>query len=408
MAKEISRKDSKGRVLKPGEREKTDGGYEYRYTTKNGKRKSVFAKTLAELRDREKQLIHDEEDGLKLDSSKVTVNDIYALWKKIKKGLRENTFLNYQYMYTQYVEDDLGRYKLQDLKKSDVRNFYNKLKETDELRMSTIDGIHTVLHQVLEIAVEDDYIRANPSDNAMKELRRINNTDKKKQKVLSVEQERLFLDFIKSHETFSHWYPIFAVLIGTGLRAGEATGLTWSDIDFEKNIIDVNHTLVYYNREHTCTMAIHPTKTEAGTRIVPMTEEVKSALKLEKRRQEREKIVCQKSIGGYDDFVFLNRFGCVYTFSTLNKAIKRITRECNAEILDNYHCSEEVILIPNFSCHSLRHTFTTRMCESGANMKAIQAILGHSDITTTLNIYTSVTDGMKSDAMKSFTQFVNS
>lgn len=402
-----AKKDSKGRTLKAGEREKPNGGYEYRYTTKTGKRKSLFATNLQDLREKEKNLVYDEKEGINIDLKNVTVNDIYKLWKKVKQGLRDNTFLNYQYMYTQYVEDSLGRCKLQNLKKTDVRSFYIRLKEEDSLSMATIDGIHTVLHQVLDIAVEDGYIRINPSDNAMKEIRRICNADEKKHKVLTKKQEKIFLDYVRTHETYSHWYPIFAVLVGTGMRAGECTGLTWDDIDFENNLIDVNHTLVYYSREHKCTMNIHPTKTDAGMRTIPMTDDVREAFLMERKRQQREKIVCSSSIAGYTDFVFLNRFGTVYNYSTINKAIRRITRDCNAEILDNHRGTEEIVLVPNFSCHSLRHTFTTRMCESGANMKAIQAILGHSDISTTLNIYTSVTGGMKEEAIQSFVNFIN-
>lgn len=79
--------------------------------------------------------------------------------------------------------------------------------------------------------------------------------------------------------------------------------------------------------------------------------------------------------------------------STLNKAIRRITRDCNDEVL--LKDPEATVLLPHFSCHSLRHTFTTRMCEAGVNVKVIQDTLGHADISTTLNIYADVTKDLK-------------
>ena len=100
----------------------------------------------------------------------------------------------------------------------------------------------------------------------------------------------------------------------------------------------------------------------------------------------------------YTDFIFINRFGQAQHQATLNKAIRRIIRDCNDEQF--LHSDEPDVLLPHFSCHSLRHTFTTRMCEAGVNIKVIQDALGHSDISTTLNIYADVTKEMKAEEFK--------
>ena len=194
------------------------------------------------------------------------------------------------------------------------------------------------------------------------------------------------------------WYPIFAVLIGTGLRVGEATGLRWCDIDLEEGIIDVNHTLVYYDHrtegsKRGCYFNINTTKTPAGKRQVPMLDFVKEAFLMEKERQELLDIHCEAVVDGYTDFIFLNRFGQPQHQATLNKAIRRIIRDCNDEQLLKDENAK--VLLPHFSCHSLRHTFTTRMCEAGVNVKVIQDTLGHKDISTTLNIYTDVTKELR-------------
>ena len=195
-------------------------------------------------------------------------------------------------------------------------------------------------------------------------------------------------------------------MVGTGLRVGEITGLRWCDIDLDEGLIDVNHTLVYYKHEvNGCYFSVNTPKTEAGHRTVLMLEFVKEAFMEEKRYQEENGIVCVSKVDGYTDFIFVNRFGMVQHQATLNKAIRRITRDCNdAELLNNPNAE---ILLPHFSCHSLRHTFTTRMCEAGVNVKVIQDTLGHADISTTLNIYADVTKDLKKSEFEGLDDWFN-
>jgi integrase len=97
-----------------------------------------------------------------------------------------------------------------------------------------IDSIHTVLHQVLEMAVEDSYMRNNPSDNALKELKKTQLYRSEKRTGLTIQQQELLLEYLLQPK-YRHWYPIFSVLVGTGMRVGEATGLRWQALDLEMN-----------------------------------------------------------------------------------------------------------------------------------------------------------------------------
>lgn len=124
-----------------------------------------------------------------------------------------------------------------------------------------------------------------------------------------------------------------------------------------------------------------------------MQDYVKEALIRERKYQEYNGIACKQEVDGYTDFIFINRFGKTQNQSTLNKAIRRIIRDCNDEQLLKDENAK--VLLPHFSCHTLRHTFTTRMCEAGVNVKVIQEALGHTDISTTLNIYTDVTKELR-------------
>lgn len=402
------RKDNKGRVLKENETQRKDGTYQYRWRTSDHKRHSVYAPTLEELREKEQKILRDKSDGIRTDAQKVVLNDVYELWVQLKKGLKDNTFQNYKYMYEQFVRDDIGKQKVATLKRSDIRRYYNRLIDERALKIATVDNVHTVLHQVLDIAVEDGYLRNNISDNALKELKQARSLFTEKRKALTIAEQNIFLDYLANNNMYKHWYPIFALMLGSGLRVGEATGLRWEDIDFGNNTISVNHTLVYYNHaENGCYFGVNTPKTRAGERTVPMIESVKQSLLQEKAYQRECGIKCNVRIDGFTNFIFVNRFGNAQHQGTLNKALRRIIRDCNQHIIDNAKCNEELILLPRFSCHTLRYTFTTRLCESGINIKVIQSVLGHSDISTTLDIYADVTKDLKKTEMQTFEDFMN-
>lgn len=405
------RKDSKRRVLKEGEYQRSNGTYEYRWRTESGKRQYLYAKTLEELRDKELEVLRDKSDGIRTVNRNITINDVYDLWRKLKKGLKDNTFSNYQYMYEQFVYDDLGKKKIADIKRSDIRRFYNFLADDLHLKVATIDNVHTVLHQVLDLAVEDEYLRNNPSDNALKELKQSHDFDGERRKALTLEEQKRLIAFLERSEQYNHWLPIITVMLEAGLRVGEATGLRWEDIDLENGLIDINHTLIYYNhRVGGCYFAVNTPKSKAGYRSVPMTSAVKEAFVRERRYQAENGITCDVQIEGYTDFVFINRFGKTQHQGTINKAIRRIIRDCNGEALEMVAAGKmrkkDLVLLPKFSCHSLRHTCATRLCEAGVNMKVVQDVLGHADISTTMNIYTDATKSFKAKEIDRFEEFL--
>lgn len=121
--------------------------------------------------------------------------------------------------------------------------------------------------------------------------------------------------------------------------------------------------------------------------------------------QKECSINCNAVVDGYTDFIFINRFGNTQHQGTLNNALRRIIRDCNYEILDK--ANGKAITLPRFSNHSLRHTFTTRMCEAGVNIKAMQEILGHADAETTMDIYAEATKDLKRSEMISFQDHFN-
>lgn len=405
---EKRRYDDKRIRLQKGETQRPNGTYEFRWTTPDGKRHSVYEPTIVKLRERERLVIVDEHDGIKADAKSITVNQMFKLWCQLKRGVKDSTMKNYIYMYETFVMPSFGKNRITQVKKSDIRKFYNGLADGKVMKVATIENIHNVLHQVFQVAVDDNYIRNNPIDNMLKELKASHNYQREKRYALTRDQQELFIRFLKTNPKYLHWYPVFYIMVNTGMRVGEITGLRWRDVDFEEGMISVNHTLVYYNHrdELGCYYSVNTPKTKAGERLIPMTAEVRMAFEMEREYQRDAELESVDQIDGYDDFVFVNRDGHVQNQGNLNKAIKRAIRDCNDEILEKVGIESDPVLLPDFSCHNLRHTFATRLCESGINLKVIQDVLGHADVKTTMNIYVDVTKEMKKKEIASFGSFM--
>lgn len=405
------RTDNKGRILKDNETQRKDGTYRFTYTDADGKRHDVYSRRLVptdrlppgckddlSLREKERKILRDLEDGIKATvENRATLNDLFNLYISNKPELKQSTRSNYLYMYKKYVQDDIGKKKISSIKYSDVKAYYNRLIRERGFKPNSMEIIHTIIHPVFTMAVRDGYIRINPATGAMAEIKKSNNWEKPKRHALTKAEQAAFIDYIKSSKIYNHWLPLFTVLLGTGCRIGEVIGLRWEDCDFEDGIISINHNMVYrkYEGESKARFHIETPKTEAGTRIVPMLEEVKEALRTEWAKQEiigfNESI-----IDGYTGFIFQNRYGDPLSPHSVNRAIDRI---CAAYIEDETIQADrdgrDPVLIRHFSAHNLRHTFCTRYCEVEKNIKAIQEIMGHADIETTMNIYAEATKEVK-------------
>lgn len=386
------RKDNKNAVLKEGEYQRSNGTYEYRWKDRLGKSHSVYAKTLPLLRKKEEELFKNSMNGLDLSGQNITLNDLFYRWKVLKRGLKENTYNNYVYMYTNFVEPSFGKTKIINIKRSDVRWFYNYLHENNGLQINTIDTLHTVVHQVLEMAVEDNYLPSNPSDKAMTDLKRAYAEEKKGEKkrdFLTRDEQKLLETYLKENVKYNRWWSIVVFMLWTGVRISELCSLQWDDIDEENNMIYIRHNLVYYKDVENGGMkyTLNSPKTDQAIRYIPMLPIVKDALNAEKRYQKEVGITCTTPIEGKNNFVFLNRFGECFKLYTINKALHRIQRDCNFKQLDQ----NETLLLPHLHNHMFRKTFATRMCEQGLPIKVVQEILGHADAQTTLNIYAGVT-----------------
>lgn len=366
-----SRKDTKGYVLRTGECQRSDGRYSYSYTDKESNRHVVYAKSLAELRKKERKIIRDLEDGIDAHApEKTTVNQLYDKYISEKYDLKPTTKANYIYMYDHFVRESFGRRKIASVKYSDVKKFYYGLLMDQTLKPNTLDNVHTQLHPAFQMAVRDGLIRVNPTDGVMAEIKKSHLWEKPQRHALTIPQQKAFVDFITTHKEYCGWFPVLIVLLGTGMRIGECLGLRWDDLDFEQ-------------------------------RTIPMMDEVYEAF-----LQEYEMQKCMgyesETIDDYTNFVFLTAGGSVLSPGSVNRAITNITEAYNAVETNAARMEKrDPVLLPHFSAHNLRHTFCTRFCENESNLKVIQSVMGHKDISTTMDIYAEATEEKKQEIMAS-------
>ena len=220
MAK--SRKDSRGYVLRTGESQRKDGRYSYSYTDLDKNRRTVYAKTLVELRAKERKIIRDKEDGLNPQlADRMTLNELYDRFIEQKYDLKPSTKVNYLYMYNHFVRPTFGKRLIGKIKYSDVKKFYYRIILDEEMKANTLDSIHTQLHPAFQMAVRDGLLRQNPTDGLMAEIKKSHIWEDNPRHALTIPQQKAFMDYLKAHREYQGWVPIITVLLGTGMRIGD-------------------------------------------------------------------------------------------------------------------------------------------------------------------------------------------
>ena len=237
--------------------------------------------------------------------------------------------------------------------------------------VSTIRTIRGILRPAFQLAVDDDIIRKNPFGF---ELATVIYNDSVTREALSRENERKFMKFVKEDPHFNRYYDGIYILFNTGLRISEFVGLTKSDIDFKNMKINVDHQLQRYNG---IGYKIVEPKTESGVRQIPMTEEVAECFK--RIIQNRVKSKTEPMIDGQVGFIFLDKDGRLMVAMHWEKYFQHICEKYN---------SIYKVQMPKVTPHVCRHTFCSRMAAARMNPKTLQYIMGHSDISVTLNVYT--------------------
>lgn len=381
------RTDNKGRILRTGEMQRSeDQRYIYRYNDLSGKRKTVYALTLAELREKEKKIERDLQDGIDSSKGNMTLNELFQVYMGTKTELRESTRCNYLAVWKNAIQESvLGNMKISQIKRIHIQSFYAGLIKQG-LSENTIKLYHSLIHPTLELAVDSDIIRKNPSKDCKKGI----SSTKKERGAMTRKEQKIFLGFIKDSNIYSVYYPMIIFALSTALRVGELTGLRWTDVDFKENVIHVRQQLIYKNLGDGCKFHIQDLKTEAGRRDIPLTENArKSLIKQKEFCLLLGKGIKQQKIDGINDFVFTNTQGKPYATNAINFILNNVVKAYNTKEIEQARKERrKAELLPHISAHILRHTACTRLAESGLEPKVLQYIMGHTNVAVTLNIYT--------------------
>jgi len=380
----VRRKDSKGRVLNDGETQGKDGRYRYQYTDVLGNRKAVYSWKLLpadktpsgkrkdlSLREKEKQIEADLNSGLVPYGGNMTVLELVEKYISQKTGVRRGTQLNYTFVVNIIKKEEFGVRRIDKVKLSDAKAWLIKLQD-DGRGYSSIHTVRSIVRPAFQMAVDDDLLNKNPFDF---QLSTVICNDSEGREALTELQERQLLEFIKNDSRFCKYYEEIYILLHTGLRISEFAGLTLSDVDLKNRKINIDHQLQRRNGEY----ILEDTKTESGIRQVPMTKDVYECFKaiVEKRKA----LDVEPMIGGRTGFLCLDKNGMPKVAMHWEKYFKRICEKYN---------STHKIQMPKVTPHVCRHTFCSNMAKSGMNPKTLQYIMGHSNISVTLNTYAHV------------------
>lgn len=313
----------------------------------------------------------EDEQGECAFDKDIRVKDWYLYWIDLKeKTVRPNTVRNYRERYEKNIGPVIGKMKLKDVKPFACQQIMNQMAE-EGYTSSTIYQARIALFNMLEYAVQNDVIIKNPCNKTVKA-----NIGKEasKKEALTIDQQKRFVNGIKGN-AYENQYTF---LLQTGLRTGEMVGLRWSDIDFEAKALHVNQTMEY--RYKVGEWRVGPPKSQSGYRSVPLTDEAIDILRRQKMKNAMIKVVPLE----WKDYVFLCRKGTPVKNSAYDTMLFKL-------------CDR--IGIPRFSMHVLRHTFATRCIEAGMKPKTLQTILGHSNISITMNRYVHTTEEEKRKEM---------
>lgn len=379
------RRDNKKRKLWTGESQDKDGRYVYKYTDAFGKRKALYSWRLTEadatprgkrkdlsLREKEKLLQKEVSDGIVPDGGNMTVLELVKRYVSQKRGVRHNTEANYKFVINIIAKEPFGQKRIDKVKLSDAKAWLIKLQD-DGRGYSSIHTIRGVVRPAFQMALDDDLIRRNPFEF---QLSTVVVNDSVTREAITRKQERQFLDFIKNDKHFCRYYDGIYILFHTGLRISEFVGLTVSDIDFENRRINVDHQL---QRKRNMEYIIEETKTDAGVRQIPMTDDVYDCFQRIIANRKKPKV--EPMIDGKIGFLYLDKNEMPMVALHWEKYFQHIREKYN---------SIYKVQMPIITPHVCRHTFCSNMAKSGMNPKTLQYIMGHSDISVTLNTYTHV------------------
>lgn len=371
-------KSLKGKELGTGITQRKDGRYSAKFKSKSGKRIEKYFDKLAEARKWLLEAKYEDAHGDISSSTDMTVDAWFNYWiSEIKvKTVRWSTLSSYKDRYNKNIKEIIGNMVVSDVKPMHCQNVLNVMDNNGYVG-SSMARTKAALSAMFSDAYENGLIAANPVTKSVKCPKK----PEKNTKVLTLDEQERFLTAAKESVNYKH----FLFILQTGVRSSELRGLKWDDVDFQNRIIHIRRNVTHDSNNNR--FITGELKTSSGQRDIPMTKTAYDLLMAMKCQQAAKK---NRGIQfEFADHVFLNRNGRLLPNSNYDRYLEKICDKAGIE---------------RISMHTLRHTFATRCIESGMNPKTLQKILGHANISMTMDLCVHVTEEEKEKEMRKFEQ----
>lgn len=373
-----------------------DGRYQARYTF-NGKRHTIYGKTLKEVQKKLRDIQYEMDHGIFAKPEKLTVDDWYKIWVKEYREnvVRETTQQSNAKSY-KHIKAEIGNIKLQSVRPEHIQRVLNKMK-SEGYSGGYIDHTRMVMNMIFNQAYLNGMITTNPVSRSV--LPKVEDEENEKRRALTEMEQKAFLECVERKRPF--YAPLFYLGFSTGMRIGEINALEWKNIDFDKLEIHVTGTMIKLPGKD---YRKGPVKSGSSLRTIPLLPEIAKRLRKHKIEQAKLKFALGdkwEPAAGLEDLVFTTAFGKpLMTLSVgryIDSIVNAVNREEEKKAKAEHRKAEPM---ESFCPHAMRHTFATRALERGIPPKVVQSYLGHSTIEVTMNIYTHVTAELEREEIK--------
>ncbi|OKZ89491.1 MAG: hypothetical protein BHW09_00005 [Clostridium sp. CAG:245_30_32] len=381
-----AKNDNTRRVKGEGTIRKKGNGYEGRITVEvNGVRKqvSVYDKSQRVVVEKMQELRKKRDDNYYIENKNITLEEWLKEWMKVYKKpyISPRTYQGYVEK-SKTILEHLGNMQLQKIELYHLQKFISDLQNEGKSPKS-LRHYYSILKMCFDDAIMCRHISLNPTRNL-----KLPSMRRKELNIMTKEEQLVFEGFMKKYRMGT----AYIVLVNTGLRAGELSGLTWKDVDFENKALYVRRgmqKITTYDDDFNKVKRerkVTDVKTENSYRVVPMLDKVVRILQEYKKKVQAEQEELAELGEGFkdDDFIFKTKYNHPITSEYLRKTCQGICKSNNFR---------------KVGIHELRHTFATRSIEAGIDLRVLQEILGHASYSTTADIYVHILGQVKLSQM---------
>ena len=367
--------------------QRSDGRWAASISLEGGKRKTFYGKTRKEVQEQLKTALHQQQQGILATGPQQKVGQFLIHWLENvhKQSIRSRTYERYEEIVRLHLVPGIGHHQLQKLSPQHLQSFYTKKLE-EGLSTTTVISFHNVLHKALETAVRWNLISRNVCDLVSPPRRK-----RFEIQPLSVEQVQQLLAATRDHRLEA----LFILALATGMRRGELLGLKWQDINFQTDMLQVRRILTRVptkvKKPQGATYVEAEPKTEKGRRGILLPQFVLEALKQHRVRQLEARLKAGAEWQEHD-----------YVFCTSVGTHLHPTRD----VLDQLKVLLVKAGLPDIRFHDLRHSSATMLLSMGVHPKIVQEILGHSQISMTMDTYSHVLPTMQKEAMSKLNELL--